>query len=63
MLMMIVFWAVAIAGGIALFRVLARGNRNGAAIPTNSAMEILKQRYAKGEISQEEFVKMKQDLI
>lgn len=63
MLMMIIFWAVAIAGGIALFRVLARGNRNGAAIPTNSAMEILKQRYAKGEISQEEFVKMKQDLI
>ena len=63
MLMMIVFWAVAIAGGIALFRVLARGNRNGAAIPTNSAMEILKQRYAKGEISQEEFVKMKQDLL
>ena len=63
MLMMIIFWAVAIAGGIALFRVLARGNRNGAAIPTNSAMEILKQRYAKGEISQEEFVKMKQDLL
>ena len=63
MLMMIVFWAVAIVGGVALFRVLARGNRNGAAIPTNSAMEILKQRYAKGEISQEEFVKMKQDLL
>ena len=63
MLMMIIFWAVAIAGGIALFRVLARGNRNEEAIPTNSAMEILKQRYAKGEISQEEFVKMKQDLL
>ena len=63
MLMMIIFWAVAIAGGVALFRAFARNNQNDREMPVNTALEILKQRYAKGEISQEEFVKMKQDLI
>ena len=63
MLMMLVFWIAVIAGGIALFRVLVRGNRNEGTLPANSAMEILKQRYAKGEISQEEFERMKQDLL
>ena len=61
--MMIIFWALVIAGGVALFRVLVRGNRNGGTLPTNSALEILKQRYAKGEISREEFERMKQDLL
>ena len=61
--MMIIFGALVIAGGIALFRVLVRGNRNGGTLPTNSALEILKQRYAKGEISREEFERMKQDLL
>ena len=61
--MMIIFWALVIAGGVALFRVLVRGNRNGGTLPTNSALEILKQRYAKGEISREEFERMKQELL
>ena len=61
--MMIIFWALVIAGGVALFRVLVRGNSNGGTLPTNSALEILKQRYAKGEISREEFERMTQDLL
>lgn len=63
MFMMIVFWAVVIAGGVALFRGVARNSRNNHEMPVNSALEILKQRYAKGEISQEEFVKMKANLL
>ena len=61
--MMIVFWAAVIAGGVALFRGLGRNSRNDCEMPVNSALEILKQRYAKGEISQEEFVKMRANLL
>ncbi len=63
MFMMIVFWAVVIAGGVALFRGFARNSQNDREMPVNMALEILKQRYAKGEISQEEFERMKQDLL
>lgn len=63
MFMMIAFWAVVIAGGVALFRAFARNNQNDREMPVNTALEILKQRYAKGEISQEEFVKMKANLL
>lgn len=61
MLMMLVFWAAVIAGGIALFRWIVRSSRTQAE-PPNTALEILKQRYAKGEISREEFERMKLDI-
>ena len=61
--MMIIFWAFVIAGGVALFRVFTRRSQNDHEMPVNTALEILKQRYAKGEISQEEFERMKQDLL
>lgn len=61
--MMIVFWAVVIAGGVALFRGFTGNSRNDREMSVNSALEILKQRYAKGEITQEEFVKMRTNLL
>ena len=60
--MMIIFWAVVIAGGVALFRAFTRRSQNDREMPMNTALEILKQRYAKGEISHEEFEKMKANL-
>jgi len=63
MLMMIIFWAVVIVGGVALFRVFTRRSQNDREIPVNTALEILKQRYAKGEINHEEFDKMKANLL
>ena len=61
--MMIIFWALVIAGGVALFRVFTRRNPNDREMPVNTSLEILKQRYAKGEISHEEFEKMKANLL
>ena len=56
-IMMVLFWVIMIGGGIWLFRSLARGS--GQSIwnaPSREApLDILKARYAKGEISKEQF--------
>lgn len=62
MIMMIVFWLLLIAGGIALFRWLMRDNRSQNQNPPDTAIEHLKLRYVKGEISKEEFEQMKKDI-
>lgn len=60
MIFMVLFWVVIIVGAIYLIKLLAgKGSNNAQA---ESAEEILKKRYAKGEISQEEFEKIKKDL-
>ena len=62
-----IFWLALIFAGIVLFRRsawgcgLGRGGHNHGAMEA-SPLEILKQRYAKGEISKEEFERMKKDL-
>ena len=64
MLMMAVFWIVVIIGIIFLIRWLARSTSHGSreARSEGSALEILKIRYAKGEINKEEFEQKKKDL-
>jgi putative membrane protein len=59
MLMMFVFWGVVIAGIMMGMRWLARQGRKSKADP---ALEILRQRYARGEINKEEFEAMKRNL-
>ncbi len=59
MLMMAVFWGVVIAGFVLGIRWLARQGRESKADP---ALEILRQRYARGEINKEEFEARKRDL-
>jgi len=56
------FWIALIVAGFFLIR----GNLSGNSSNQNSgqsALDILKQRYARGEISKEEFNRMKKDLI
>ena len=59
MFMMLVFWGLVIAGLVLGVRWLA-GQRRGA--PRDEALEILRQRYARGEIGKEEFETRKRDL-
>ena len=54
---MIIFWGLVIWGIVALIR--HAGSSSGKA---DSAIEVLKQRYAKGEINKEEFEQKKKDL-
>ncbi|MDD4873575.1 MAG: SHOCT domain-containing protein [Dehalococcoidales bacterium] len=57
---MVVFWGGILALVIWLIIKLARG---GSSITrSNNALDIAKERYAKGEISREEFEQIKKDL-
>jgi len=59
MLMMLVFWGLVIAGLIVGLRWLIRQGRSGG---RDEALEILRQRYARGEIDKQEFEARKRDL-
>ena len=59
MLRMLVFWGVVIAGIVLGIRWLAS---QGGAARRDSALDILRQRYARGEIDREEFLARKRDL-
>ncbi len=60
MLMMLVFWGVVIVGIVPGIRwVVSQGRASRA---TDSALDILRQRYARGDISKEEFEAKKKDL-
>jgi putative membrane protein len=59
MLMMLVFWGLVIAGLVLGVRWLAGQGR---AAGRDAALEILRQRYARGEIDKQEFETRKSDL-
>jgi len=58
---MIIFWGLIILGVIFLIRWLAGMTKTTKS--EESALEILKKRYARGEINQEEFEQKKKDLL
>ena len=57
-IMMIIFWVLFIV--LIVWAVREFGGRN--ASPHSRALDILKERYAKGEISKEEFESKKKDV-
>lgn len=65
MFLMPILWIVVI--GLIVWAVAAAANRSGEAGNTmqtdGSAMEILKKRYARGEINKEEYEDRKKDLV
>jgi putative membrane protein len=60
MLMMLIFWLLVIVGVVLSIRWLVRQGKHG---PSDPALEILRERYARGEINKEEFEARKRDLI
>ena len=63
MLPMIFIWILIIVIGILLARKLWRGSsHNQVTTVSKTALDILKERYAKGEISKEEFEQIKKDI-
>ena len=60
MFMMLLFWILIIAALVLGIRWLTSQGRER---PSDSALEILRQRYARGEINKEEFEAKKRDLL
>ncbi len=59
----LLWWAILILGIIVLVRLLGRDSRRGPGAPAQeTALDILKKRYARGEIGREEFEEKKRDL-
>ena len=66
MIFMIIFWGLIIVGLVLLIRWLIQitSSKSHSGVSTGSkAMNILKERYGKGEINRDEFESMKKDLL
>ncbi|HZD60348.1 MAG TPA: SHOCT domain-containing protein [Anaerolineae bacterium] len=60
--MMMLFWILAIAGGAYAIAEASRRRRAQEQEKKPGALEILQERYARGEISKEEYESRKRDL-
>jgi putative membrane protein len=58
---MVLFWALVILGIVYLLKLISGGDRKSER-NEETALDILKKRYAKGEIGKEEFEEKKKDI-
>jgi putative membrane protein len=61
-LFMLLFWVFIIVGAVLLIRWLMDETRSTGSARHETALDILKQRYAKGELAKEQFEAMKREL-
>lgn len=61
MLFMVLFWALVIIGVVVVLRMLGVAGQ-GPAPGSKRAIDILKERYARGEIDRDEFEQRRRDL-
>jgi putative membrane protein len=62
-ILMVIFWGLVLWGIISLIRgSVENGHTHNGGRNEKSALDILKERYAKGEINKEEFESKKKDL-
>jgi len=60
--LMWIFWILIIAGIFFIFQNVMKGNSNKASSDKESPLDILKKRYARGEIDEEEFEHRRKEL-
>lgn len=58
----VLFWVLVIVGIVILVKWVATGSARADRTPVKSALDILKERYARGEIGRDEFEQKKRDL-
>jgi putative membrane protein len=58
-----IFWIAVIVGIVFLVRWIVQQTRSGQGKSEESSLEILKKRYARGEIDKKEFEQKKKDLL
>ncbi len=62
-ILMLVFWALIIFGIVIFVRWIINQTKLNNTVTGKTPLDILKERYAKGEITKEEFEKIKKDLV
>lgn len=59
---MALFWILVIAAAVYLVKLFAEQNQTRTRASTDHALDILRERFAKGDINQEEFERLKKGL-
>ncbi len=62
MISVVLFWVLVILGIVILVKWITAGSPGAGQAPAKTALDILKERYARGEIGREEFEQKKRDI-